>query len=333
MKLTIKKKPAGYSFNLSRDGVTQSNLGQWLECREKSRKSLLLGLTGVDASKPLIFGSLSHEMLDKGYTALRRNKPLPKTLAVDALRVWKSQNEGCSSLAQEIAEESSVILHHLLPVYFDHWKVADAKIKWTSLEEEFRVPLTVHTPRGNIIEVPLCGKRDAQIHVDGKAVLFETKNKGRISPSLMDQLPLDLQLDTYLCTWTDEEGLPASLRVLYNIIKRPGERRKKGETLMEFGSRIADNARLKPDEHFFRYEMTYTASELVEKRLRIFSLLGEFADWVEEASRLKDDDMDPIFNPASCEGKYGTCEFLRACSSRSTVGFKKRKKAHPELQS
>jgi hypothetical protein len=60
---------------------------------------------------------------------------------------------------------------------------------------------------------------------------------------------LDLQLDTYLCTWNDESGLPASLRVLYNIIKRPGERRKQKETLTQFGTRIAENAAAKPDEH------------------------------------------------------------------------------------
>lgn len=333
MKLVLKKaaKKSGYEFDLDRDGVTQSNLGQWLDCSEKSRKSLLLGLTGSDASKPLIFGGLSHEMLDKGYSAKRSGKKLPKTLAMDALSVWKSQNPHRSSLATEIAEESSIILHHLLPVYFDYWHDKDSAIEWVSLEEEFKTSIRVVTPSGFYRTIPLRGKRDAQIKMGGKAVLFETKNKGRISASLMDQLPLDLQLDTYLCTWKDSAGLPASLRVLYNILKRPGERRKNLEPLMEFGARIADNARKKPEEYFFRYEMTYTRQELEQKKERIHHLVGEFAGWVEGAGSGLEE-MDPGFNPSQCEGKYGTCEFLKACSSGSAVGLKQRSKAHPELE-
>jgi hypothetical protein len=320
-----------YKYDLDQDGVTQSILCQWLDCRERCRKSTILGLVGGDASKPLIFGSISHEMLEHGYRARRVSKPLPKTLSMDALAKWKKQSPNASAMATEIAEESAIILHHLLPLYFEHWKKADDAMEWVGLEEEFAQEVEIFdggTTRPTKIIVR--GKKDAVVKCKGKITLFETKNKGRISPSLMDQLPLDLQLDFYLTVMRIKE--PA-LRVLYNIIKRPGERRKVGESLNDFGARIALNARKKPDEFFFRYEMVYTKQDLEQRKARFMYLLRAFYDWYGDAIHIPVEGMDNGFNHQSCEGKYGTCEFLRACSSGSTIGLSQKMKAHPELES
>lgn len=325
MRLSLKK-PRKYSYSPFVDGITQSNLSQWLDCREKCRKSLLLGFSGLDCSKPLIFGSISHEMLDIGYSYLRENKKIPKTISMVALEKWKKQNPQSHRMSFEIAEESSVILHYLLPIYFSYYKKQDEEIEWKSLEEEFCSEIsTVHGT------VKVKGKMDAVVLVRGKEALFETKNKGRISPMLMEVLPLDLQLDSYL-TILGRRSASRTKKVIYNIIKRPGERRKQEESLNDFGKRIAEKAEKSPEEFFQRFEMVYTLEDLEKKEKRFEHLVQQFTDWWVKSSKLAPLEIDPGYNHQACEGKYGTCEFLTSCSRGTLDNLFLRSKAHPELE-
>lgn len=326
MKLRIKnplpRKVENVAYDPRIHGIRQSNLQNFMACREMARLSIVEGWSSLFSGMPLVYGSLSHGVLSQVYRSVRAGeKPDMSTLAYPAMikesekELMKEHPNAPSSLL-ETMEEACGILAGILPTYFRHWWKEDTAVKWKMVEDKFALPMTM--PDGAV--VLLTGTFDATFEHRKGIWLFETKNKARWSSKIGSLLPLDLQLGIYL---TVMERLykvrPAGVR--YNLMRRPGERRGKTESIVDYSARIASNAAKDPAHYFERIEMELLLSEHQEHVARTTRLVQEFYLWWKNEDHAK---RDLMWNSGSCETKYGECHYLDLCANNDTSCYRRR---------
>jgi hypothetical protein len=155
--------------------------------------------------------------------------------------------------------------------------------------------------------------------------LFETKTRGRINDDTTSAvLPHEMQVNIYLGAILDMEGEYPS-GVLYNIIRRPQLRLKKGEDLKQFSKRIADDVAARPDFYFIRLQMGMSKQEIDAAKQDLEGIMAEFLAWW-------NGDLPHYRNSDHCENKYGVCQFLKKCSNGDTTGLYRRGKVFMELE-
>jgi hypothetical protein len=332
MKLVRKVTKRGYTYDPRVDGVSQSMLNAWLQCRQIANLGIIHGWESVYSSKPLIYGSIGHGVLMYANRRFQQGVKVPKAAAVskaalkDDLKAayadWKAERHNTTA-SLDIAAESCAQLEATLPVYYDRWAEDDAKREWTIVEESFKVPMKM--PDGQT--VLYVGKFDGVYKCGSNTRLFETKFKGFMPENLVDVLALDLQLCAYL-TALEILGNKRPNHVLYNILRRPGERRKKTENLVDFVDRIRVNAIAESSKYFVRLECALTSQEVDRAHFKMQKLVEEFYHWWKTQDHSI---IDPLWNSAQCDGKYGACHFLPCCSRDDYASHRIREKAHPEL--
>ncbi len=338
MKLKIAPKKVAYTYSPFVDGVTQSMLALQMECQEKARLAIILGLTESTPSKPLIFGAISHEILDQYYNGIRSGKIKTHAHAVastsafvdHACETWHKQNPRASVDAQEIVEDSAGILTVLFPEYAAHWHDDDHSYEWLKIEEKFRVEVDVF---GSAKPAILTGKIDALIceKKTGIIRLFETKNKSQMNDMLGLILPMDLQIGTYM---TATQALMPDETIdhaMYNLLKRPGERQGKKEDRKGFLKRLGEKVRENRKDYFERFRMKFDAKEIEQHKFATELKIQKFVDWWIEESKRVGDNRSLMWNGGACENKYGVCKFIHACASNDRSKFFVRPKAHAEL--
>jgi hypothetical protein len=344
LKLGQRAAPSNYKYSYDpvKDGVSQTMLGMWLNCREKSRLATRHGWTPTFNRDGILFGQLSHETIKKYRRGLRKNaNKAPVDFGARNLVSWleyaeeavKKELVGVSTQTQDTIELFSAILLNMLPRYFKKWFDKDSKLEFLKVEERFSVPIQVRGRQldGDKIFVPMVGCYDFVAMEGGKLVLGETKNFSRISDYLIDVLPLDLQLGYYLTALNaDPEINQEPEKVIYDILRRPSEKIKKGESIVDFAKRIAGNIAAKPDHYFIRYNIELDPTDIKFYRQRVRYLIQEYYTWFVNADANK---RDLMFNSGHCENKYGTCEMLSICTNQDFSRHYKRKHASPELAS
>jgi hypothetical protein len=322
MKLVMPRKAvAGYKYDPRVDGVTQSSIATWLDCREKARQRYILGWRETRETMPRTFGDIFHGVLQQYRQNLPNRPSFPSinSFVEVATNNWL-KTVASSSANHEIAEECAAIILQLFPLYVDRWFDSDQKWKWVQVEKSFRFQ-----HQDGWVGV---GKVDGlALNEKGEAVLVETKTKGWIKDQLFDWLPLDLQLGYYLTAL--HEFKPYPCKVLYDIIKRPGERRKKDENLYEYAKRCAQGA-AQNSEAFQRFNLTLSPEDLARHRTYAYAKLACFSIWAEQAKGITNG-IDPLYNPGACSGKYGMCPYLGKCATGSNDGLERAKSAHTEL--
>lgn len=334
---------AAYSYDPRRDGVTQSTLQAWLTCRQFAWLKYVKGLRPRGIGKAMVFGNVAHGSLALTTARLGQSKieDDPHRLAV---RCVVDVEAAAESVRLELGpmpatetlddlELSKAVLSRIMPVYWRRWGPRDAAVEWLKLEQTFRVPVTVCDSTGltsKLQVVPLVGKYDGVMRTKkGTIKLFETKTKGQILDSLADALPLDLQLATYLYALGKEHPDKDPGVAVYNIIRRPGERRRNDESLADYALRITERAKKEPDHYFTRMEMALTKEEKDRHRRRIQALVQDFYLWWLEAKDFLEGDLR--YNSFACETKYGPCEYLPKCSRDDDVPYVQLRTPHPEL--
>ena len=317
-------------YNLNTNGVTQSQLLNFLKCRQYSKLNLA-GWVPIKPSGAMQFGEMAHQILEDIYGDLiaHRRTKIPDAGEIME-RVGKlvkaytrdfGQKAGTEVL--ERLEYNALLLESLLPVYFKHWGKEDfTKIKWLEVEKEFSFRLPLADGTGITIK----GKRDAAYAVGSSSYLFETKTKSQIDESTITELlAFDFQTDLYsLAMHSDYGKYPSGIR--YNILRRPGNKVGKAESYPAFRKRITDEINKKPEYYFMRYKIETSKSKIEAFRKELIQIVTEFRDW--QAGKL------PTYkNTYSCISRYGTCQYINICGSNNFDGFRQRKEVHPELRS
>lgn len=314
-------------YNPRRDGVTQSVLSKFKNCRELARLSLQ-GWTQKRNSLSQIFGTVVHAVLEFTYTDIQSGAlgEIPtaaylKKQIAKAEKLWRRDNPKADVDAKQALEVSCLLAEVVLPVYFRFWHKDLTAVNWKHLEHKFLLKR---------LGIPVRGKMDGSFvpAKDKKTWLFETKTKSRLGEqgesNLVDVLAFELQVNLYLGAIHDMEG-KAPGGVLYNIIRRPNLQQKKGEALMAFRKRIEEDVRKRPAYYFIRLRMSVSASDLARERREHDAMVGDFLAWFDgKAGHYKNSDY--------CENKYGTCGMLAICARNDYSGFYKRPVVFKELE-
>lgn len=319
---------AGGMWNLYRDGLTQSMIAKWLSCPERFKLSYFEGLQSIrDTTDALDFGNLMHDCLDAVYAGYKVSKMKDlfvheiadyseeTVLAYNQIKAAQLTAEGTD--IQELELHTS-LAQMMLPRYFAHHSGDWANFKWIALEEVFDVECTLLG-----IPIRIRGKWDGIVEIDGRLWLFETKTKGRIvEENISDKLAIDLQVNLYLwAIWKVYGKMPAG--VIYNVIRRPKEKLKKGETIYAYTERVEQKVEAEPGYYFHRFNGAILPIDLATWEKEFAQILGQIERWFNGTFHYK--------NPTSCTNEHGTCEFLKLCGANKVGFYKKRKNLFEEL--
>src|SRR3990167_775279 len=308
--ISMREVPARF-YDPQRDGVTFTLLTTFKQCREKARL-VLNGWTSRGSSLGLVFGGLAHGVNQLIYEDVKAGRltelPSEKYIRKACQKVeerWKEENPRADAESLKYLEFSMILLEATMPTYFRYWK-KDFKLLWERVETEFKIPVTVdHPTGGKAMETFIRGKIDGSFGRKSKARpwLFETKTKSRLGEhgesNLAEILPHELQINIYLLyLWWVGQKLPEG--VLYNIIRRPGMKQKKTESILAYAKRVANDVQRRPEYYFVRMQMTVSKKDLEKQEMELRDLVADFLLWWSGlAGHYKNSD--------ACENKYGTC--------------------------
>jgi len=290
------------------DGVTQSLLSRFLQCRERFRVYAIEGLRPVEQFNHRIeYGSMWH-VCEESLAAT------PNLVGEWVISLGHYAKGLCKKypLQQEQIQHWYNVCRVQFPVYADYWaKHPDVKYRTPLLQEQvFDVPC--HLPSGRIVR--LRGKWDS-VDLIGKGksarvYLQENKTKGDVNEQqLQRQLAsgFDLQTMFYLValSWFNEHGrdgreLPepetrsgSIAGVRYNVVRRPlsggkgsisqhkpSKSNPAGETPEEFYSRLAGIIAEDPGYFFMRWRVEITPADLQRFQWECLNpILEQLCDW------------------------------------------------------
>lgn len=265
---------------------------------------------------PLVFGSLWHWLMEMNYDLLRREGCLYE---LDGLL-----SEWFNAVGKHLGDQKKVeiffsLAEALYDPYWEFWRDDTAR-EWVAVEGKFDV---------NFRGYRLRGMRDGMYLVKGRPWILETKTAAQIRENeLLDTLEFNFQNLFYLLSAEIESGGRRAAGVLYNVVRKPGQRYSgtyhgQPEDLLGFRTRIMGEVRAKPHDYFKRFELTYSTNRRRVFAADLYRKLEQFADWL--LGRL------PTYkNEAACVGKW-RCEFLSACSNMSMSGYTQNRALFEEL--
>jgi len=309
-----------------RDGVSQSLLGQFLTCRQLCRYNLE-GWTSRSTSAAMTNGTIGHAVLQYVYDAQRQKKmgivPTPQQLKLILKQVealWLKENPRPSTFMLQDLEMALLNAEVIMPIYFDYWKEDFKKLMWEKLEGEFKIPYVTKDGHKTFIR----GKMDGVFKRNG-LWLFESKFKSRIEEEdIVDTLSIDLQVMLYLWALSKGYNLYPS-GVLYNIVRRPGLKLNKAESLPNFGKRIQQDVLKRKDFYFYRFEVATDKGDIQKWSLEFEQLMSDFLNWW-------DGKVGHYKNTGNCITKYGRCWGLTPCVENDFHSLRKRDKVFKELE-
>ena len=317
--LIVDLKFPGHS--LFKDGITQSLLSTWQACPIK----FLIALNrwvDPDKGRRTGFGSLFHQMLDNTYTYYSKTGKAPKS---DLIREWiyeyaerETKKHGHGSLSgkqEEEVERDKLVTRVLMEEYIDYYPKDFKRKRFDEIEKAFEVRFHGYKLKGKI---------DARYWIDDERWLMEHKTKSRFNwAELLLKLSFDLQNLFYILA--DEiENQHEVQGVLYNVVRNPSDPwRKKFTSINEYGRFLRSKVRKNPDHYFLRKEIPYSSEDKLYFRKNLLHKLQAINSLIKGET--------PVYpNESSCITQY-TCDYLRACSCKSLIGYSQKPALMNEL--
>lgn len=150
---------------------------------------------------------------------------------------------------------------------------------------------------------------------DGYWWILETKTAApsTIGPNYFKRTHIDGQIMSYMHGAKDILGkYPRG--IIYNVIKKPGIRLKKNESLQAFQRRVYDEYTQFADKknYFIREEVIVSQARLDEWLYETNILTGNLTYATKPGANTTYWPM----HTTNCNAKFGTCEYLPACTAR-----------------
>lgn len=319
-------------YNMEEDGVTQSVLTTWNECRQKSNV-YLERWSPIKMSQPLLHGILTHRVLE---TLHERQRKTPKLIPSreETVKVVRSickaheEKEGGRWSAEETEKFETVAsqMEAVLPEYFPFW--AKHPLAWIDVEGVFRVPFKFGPPdKPDSVSTWLMGRFDGVYNSTKTKTLwlFDAKNKSQIvEEQLGETLLRDFQINFYLLAVRILTGrVPAGF--LYSVLRRPNLKVGKSESLLEYTERIREHIAEDPEHYFKRYEVCVSSDDLLKFEKELKGLLWEFYSWGKAGRPVR------MFGQP-CIGKFGMCSNVPICFNDNFASFIRRDAVFAELE-
>jgi len=322
-----------------RDGISQSMVAKFLQCREQTRLHFVEGWTSRRESMPIQFGTCVHWVLSEAYGKKQKTSPSMtwvKKKLVEYTEVWKRELQRMAT-TQENEEhvETLNMAEIVLSAYFQRWdgdfigayRVGNTTVRpheWIGLEQKFNLPY-VYNGR----EVFLRGMRDGVFRtVNNKTWLLETKTKGVIDEAgIEDTLFFDFQVLLYLLTLYRANPKDVPRGVVYNVIRRPGLRLGKTESWTDFLARVSKdvNDPKRSDHYFIRFQLEISKKELLDWEENTLK------PTIEDICKWFDGESPHYMNSSALLAKYGRCDMFEPIVRNNFSGHFQRGSAFNEL--
>lgn len=302
-------------WNFYRDGITQSFINKFLTCKYQCYLEYCEGWQSKKLPMWFNFGHHVHYILENVYTDFKA--PTVGDIH-DLLRRYQGIN--FPDPDNEQLRENQLIFEsvsRLIQTYFFHYN-KEFKNNWLHTEKVFKIPFE---------DTYLTGRFDGIFEDEsGELWLIDHKCLSIVDEdSLIASLPFDLQVNLYLYAATESFGrFPSGL--IYNIIRRPGDRMKDNESPTKFADRIMLKVLGKLDYYFIRIPLRRDPLELkdwIQNQLR--PIISEIREWYNNGC------FPRYVTPQALVGKYGRCSTFGLITSGSTYGLRKREVTFPEL--
>jgi len=172
----------------------------------------------------------------------------------------------------------------------------------------------------------LAGALDLLVEEKGKPLIVEHKTTADISASYVARIPLDWQILGYAWLAAAKLGRPVNW-VVYNMVKKPTIRQRKGETMEGFLERLEDVYATEPHKYFHRERVKVTAPMVKAFLAELAQFVGEFDRCLETGFWYQ--------NAYACDLR-GACPYMRLClegpNKANLLHYTRRAAKHAELE-
>ncbi len=287
-----------------------------------------LGLSRVRKATPLRFGAAVHYGLELFCSGLGSDQAI-ETASADyaACPDWADPTDWA------VERET---LRALLAGHF--WRYQHDDIEFIAVERTFEVPLVNPDTGAPSRAFSVAGRWDGIVRlVDGRLAVNEYKTAGEdISEGgeYWLRLRCDGQISLYVLA-ARAAGFDVAA-VLYDVIRKPTIRLRKGETPEQYGERLLSDIGERPDYYFHRREVPRLEDELAEYRAELWQQAQLLLETRRRAASLPDPARAWFRNVSRMT--CGHCEFADLClnsvrldPSSPPPGFHVLDDPHPEL--
>ena len=309
-----------------KDGVTYTFLAEFLQCRESARLSYVEGWSQKGLIEALEFGSAIHKCLEAAASGDPHN--YDRVLNLHRKERLPYLQPGVIHDFDRIMDMARIVF----PRYYAYWLAKGGMehqpdATFLSSEEKFEIPYTL--PDGRIINIR--GRFDAVLNYKGQIWLMEDKTKSVVDDRITDYLPHDLQTMLYCHAIKQVYGQTVS-GILYNVIRRPGLRLGKKETVPELLTRIQQDVGERPEHYYLRWMVALAPDDVANWSSRVLTpVLNQVCLWWDEVSQ---NPFDPwsipnrihhFQNPEGLYTKYGRSNYFDMLTKGSDHGLYRRK--------
>jgi len=307
------------SYDMLRDGISQSLMGAYQTCR----RSFLLSINRWEhatADRVTGYGSMMHDVLDVLYTGFTEKLLKYNDLSTAALYVIDDYNMPKVIKDEEVARLKN-IAQAMIDQYILHYRRDFAEFRFEDVESQFEVEFNGFKLRG---------KKDGRFRDKNKGVWhIEHKNYSFIKEdNMLLYLGFDLQNLFYMLA--DEVEFQRLLNgVVYNVLRKPDVKKK--TPTKDVYKYLSALIHADPKHYFIRYEIPYSRRDLSVFKEELTFKLNEIKALL-TISKVDARMMLPCFykNECACDGKWA-CEYLTACATGSLVGYRQKKNLYSEL--
>ena len=311
--------PFDYALNGTNwnTGMTPSLLSSWTFCRymfliniNRYRRPDKVFTTG--------FGTMFHDILNRTYHTAKEYNEFPSYLQVKKwIGNWEDKIEIAYKSSEQI-EKELLIAEVLMKEYLEFYSKDIETFKVISLEEV--VDEQFH-------EFRIRGKIDAVLFLKLNKFYytFEHKTKGEIVEEIIKKiLTFDAQNLFYITAKERQDYKRKYGGTIYNIVRNPRHKLKKGESLKSFKRRLRLDVEGRPHHFFVRFTQPYSQETKDIFRIELLAKLRDIQKFLDkETLQYK--------NETACHRKWA-CEHLNACSSGKLIGYMKADKLFSELE-
>lgn len=279
-----------------------SKIRQFLSCEKKYEYKYVDGLLPRTYQRALEFGSIGHKFLENWYTHLKDGGEFNLKAISETIKTDRGL-EDFDSFTTQAFETDLYTVHGMIAAYTKFYE-NDPK-QWEILAVEQLIDYAQSFEGIHLRGIPdlVVKERNSDF-----VWIIDHKFLAQITQGLLKKLPLDIQVHMYLKMvkqYINKLYPELKIRgVIYNIVRKPGIRQKKDESLEAFQLRLFKDYSDRPEEFFFREYVIVTEHNI--------AMFEEFMTNIAIDMKRKHSTGKFIQNVFACD-QYGECPYIELC--------------------
>ena len=269
--------------------ISNNSTSIYRSCPKKYYWNYIKGLKPYKKSSALTLGSIVHSAFDMYYNGFSDLEVLKY--------INDTSNENIAKASPEEEESLVIVKYTALAMWLSYPKDL-------SVFEEIKPEVEMKVELFPGVEVLL--KIDGLVKQNGKYWIRELKTTGMSFSQFENRCKSSPQCSLY--TWAvRKSGIPVE-GVIYDFIKKPLLRKRVNDTKDDFGKRIVDDMKTRP-EFYFKRHYSYRSDEELELFQADITLTAK--DMLE---RFKSNEW--YRNPDACWNFNSACQYMPICFAK-----------------